>query len=403
MTQAPETEPQTDINVAVAPSVAPDTPPPPAAPLLKTPLHSLHVSRGARMVPFAGYDMPVQYADGIIAEHNHVRSEAGLFDVSHMGQAFLIGADHETVARALETLVPGDILGLAPGRQRYTQLTDENGGILDDLMVTRSADPAEDGVLFLVVNAATKEADYAHISARLPAGVRLLRADHRALIAVQGPAAMRAVARHCAEAVPMPFMTAITTRFDGIDCHISRSGYTGEDGYEISCRATRVRAIVERLISEPNVKLIGLGARDSLRLEAGLCLYGHDIDTTTSPIEAAIAWSIGKRRREEGGFPGAERVQRELREGPARKRVGIKPEGRAPAREGTEIHVAEEAPVGTVTSGGFGPSVNGPVAMGYVETRFAAPDTAVTLMVRGKPLPARVVALPFVPHRYVRI
>src|SRR6185295_14567260 len=201
----------------------------------------------------------------------------GLFDVSHMGQAFLAGADHGTDARALENLVPGDIVGLAPGRQRYTQLLDDNGGILDDLMVTRSADPAEDGVLFLVVNAATKEADYAHLLARLPAGARLLRADHRALIAVQGPAALRAVGRHCPDVVPMPFMSGITARFDGIDCHISRSGYTGEDGYEISCKATRMRAIVERLLSEPSVKLIGLGARDSLRLEAGLCLYGHDI------------------------------------------------------------------------------------------------------------------------------
>jgi aminomethyltransferase len=355
------------------------------------------------MVPFAGYDMPVQYADGIIAEHNHVRDQAGLFDVSHMGQAFLAGADHETVARALETLVPGDILGLAPGRQRYTQLLDDNGGILDDLMVTRSADPAEDGVLFLVVNAATKEADYAHLAARLPAGARLLRADHRALVAVQGPAALRAVGRHCPDVVPMPFMSGITTRFDGIDCHISRSGYTGEDGFEISCKATRVRAIVERLLSEPTVKLIGLGARDSLRLEAGLCLYGHDIDTTTSPVEAALAWSIGKRRREEGGFPGAERVQRELREGASRKRVGIKPEGRAPAREGAEIKSAEGETIGKVTSGGFGPSVNGPVAMGYVETKFAAPGTPVALIVRGKPLVASVVALPFVPHRYVRI
>src|SRR5689334_19045535 len=377
-----------------APAIAP--------PLAHTPLHALHVARGGRMVPFAGYEMPVQYADGILAEHNHVRSEAGLFDVSHMGQAFLVGADHETVARALETLVPGDILGLAPGRQRYTQLTDENGGILDDLMVTRSADPAEDGVLFLVVNAATKEADYAHISARLPAGVRLLRADHRALIAVQGPAAKLAVARHCPEAVPMPFMSAITTRFDGIDCHISRSGYTGEDGYEISCRATRVRAIVERLISEPNVKLIGLGARDSLRLEAGLCLYGHDIDTTTSPVEAALTWSIQKRRRAEGGFPGAERIQREIAESPARVRVGIKPESRAPAREGTEIRSIAGEPIGRVTSGGFGPTVNGPIAMGYVENGFAEPGTGVQLIVRGKELAASIVALPFVPHRYVR-
>src|SRR5262245_40191529 len=387
MTQAPESEPQTaeaqDVpaHPPEAASIATGEPAPPAAAgqLLKTPLHSLHVTRGARMVPFAGYDMPVQYTDGIIAEHNHVRSEAGLFDVSHMGQAFLAGADHETVARALETLVPADIVNLAPGRQRYTQFLDENGGILDDLMVTRPADPEEDGILMLVVNAATKEADFAHLAARLPANVRLLRADHRALIAVQGPSALRAVGRHCPDVVPMPFMSAITTRFDGIDCHISRSGYTGEDGFEISCKATRVRAIAERLLSEPVAKLIGLGARDSLRLEAGLCLYGHDIDTTTSPVEAALAWSIGKRRREEGGFPGAERVQRELREGAGRKRVGIKPDGRAPAREGTEIKSADGETIGKVTSGGFGPSVNGPVAMGYVETKSAAPDTAVTL------------------------
>ncbi len=418
MTQVPDTEPDTESHAPApaepeaAPPVAPDHPPetiaaaeaPPAAaaPLRQTPLHALHVSRGARMVPFAGYDMPVQYADGIIAEHNHVRAQAGLFDVSHMGQAFLVGADHETVARALETLVPGDIVGLAPGRQRYTQLTGEDGGILDDLMVTRPADPIEDGVLMLVVNAATKDADYAHLAARLPAGVRLLRADHRALIAVQGPAAVLAVGRHCTEAVGLTFMSAITTRFDGIDCHISRSGYTGEDGYEISCKATRVRAIAERLLSEPSVKLIGLGARDSLRLEAGLCLYGHDIDTSTSPVEAALTWSIAKRRREEGGFPGAERVQRELRDGAARLRVGIKPEGRAPAREGTEIRSAEGLAIGKVTSGGFGPSVNGPISMGYVERAHAQAGTPVQLVVRDKPLPASIVALPFVPHRYVR-
>jgi len=384
---------------AIATGEAPASAP---APLLKTPLHSLHVARGGRMVPFAGYEMPVQYADGIIAEHNHVRDQAGLFDVSHMGQAFLVGADHETVARALETLVPADIVNLAPGRQRYTQFTNDEGGILDDLMVTRSADPAEDGVLFLVVNAATKEADYAHLAARFPAGVRLMRAEHRALVAVQGPMARHAVGRHCPEAVPMPFMSAITTRFDGIDCHISRSGYTGEDGYEISCKATRMRAIVERLLSEPSVKLIGLGARDSLRLEAGLCLYGHDIDTTTSPIEAALIWSIQKRRRAEGGFPGAERIQRELAEQPARVRVGIKPEGRAPAREGTEIRSIAGEPIGKVTSGGFGPTVNGPISMGYVENGFAEPGTGVQLMVRGKELAASIVALPFVPHRYVR-
>jgi aminomethyltransferase len=416
MSQASDPEPQVATPAeADVPSVVPEHPPeaaaiasgdapPPAAPapLKHTPLHSLHVARGARMVPFAGYDMPVQYPDGIIAEHNHVRAEAGLFDVSHMGQGFLVGADHETVARALETLVPADILNLAPGRQRYTQFTDEHGGILDDLMVTRSADPEEDGVLMLIVNAATNDADFAHLSRRLPAGVRLMRADHRALLAVQGPAAVRAVGRHCPEAVALPFMSAITTRFDGIDCHISRSGYTGEDGYEISCKATRVRAIAERLLSEPSVRLIGLGARDSLRLEAGLCLYGHDIDTTTSPVEAALTWSIQKRRREEGGFPGAERIQRELREGASRVRVGIKPDGRAPAREGAEIRSSDGAAIGKLTSGGFGPTVNGPIAMGYVTKEFSAPGTAVQLIVRDKPLPAQIVTLPFVPHRYAR-
>jgi len=397
--QSQAAEPPPQAGGIVAGAAAPQAA---AAALKQTPLHSLHVTRGARMVPFAGYDMPVQYPDGIIAEHNHVRTEAGLFDVSHMGQAFLVGADHETVARALETLVPADILNLAPGRQRYTQFTDESGGILDDLMVTRSADPDEDGVLMLIVNAATKDADYAHLAARLPAGVRLIRADHRALIAVQGPRAVLAVGRHCPEAVALRFMGAITTRFDGIECHISRSGYTGEDGYEISCKATRVRAIVERLLSEPSVRLIGLGARDSLRLEAGLCLYGHDIDTTTSPVEAALTWSIQKRRREEGGFPGAERVQRELRDGATRLRVGIRPDGRAPAREGTEIQSAEGVAIGKITSGGFGPSVNGPISMGYVAKDFAAPGTAVQLIVRGKPLPAQIVTLPFVPHRYAR-
>jgi aminomethyltransferase len=371
-------------------------------PLAHTPLHALHVARGARMVPFAGYEMPVQYADGIIAEHTHTRDAAGLFDVSHMGQAFLVGPDHAAAARALEALVPADIVNLAPGRQRYTQLTNPDGGILDDLMVTRSAEPDEDGVLMLIVNAACKEADYAHIAAALPATVRLIRADHRALIALQGPKAAAVLERHCAGAAAMPFMTARSASFDGIDCHVSRSGYTGEDGYEISVKANRVRAIAERLLGHAEVKPIGLGARDALRLEAGLCLYGHDIDATTSPVEAALAWSIQKRRREEGGFPGAERVLAELRDGPRRLRVGLRPEGRIPAREGAEIKSSEGAPIGKVTSGGFGPSIGGPVAMGYVERAFAATDTPVVLVVRDKDIPARVAALPFVQHRYYR-
>jgi aminomethyltransferase len=368
-----------------------------------SPLHALHIARGARMVPFAGYTLPVQYADGIIAEHNHTRSAAGLFDVSHMGQAFLVGPDHETTARALETLVPADILGLAPGRQRYTQFLNDEGGILDDLMVTRSGDPAEDGVLMLIVNAARKEADYAHLEAHLPANVKLLRAGHRALIAVQGPLAAHVVRRHARDAASMSFMSAMSTSFDGIDCHISRSGYTGEDGYEISVKATRVTAIVERLLDDPRVKLAGLGARDSLRLEAGLCLYGHDIDEATSPVEAALTWSIARRRRGDGGFPGVARIRGEIANGVARVRVGLKPEGRAPAREGAEIRTPEGTILGRVTSGGFGPTVGSPIAMGYVERGFADPDTPVVLIVRGKELPATVTALPFVPHRYHRV
>jgi aminomethyltransferase len=354
------------------------------------------------MVPFAGYALPVQYADGIIAEHNHTRAAAGLFDVSHMGQAFLVGPDHETVARALEALAPADIVNLARGRQRYTQLLDQDGGILDDLMVTRSADEVEDGVLMLVVNADRKEADYAHLEAHLPANVRLLRADHRALIAVQGPLAAQVVGRHARDAAAMDFMSAHSTSFDGIECHISRSGYTGEDGYEISVRATRANAIMERLLDDQRAKLAGLGARDSLRLEAGLCLYGHDIDTTTSPVEAGLTWSIARRRRQDGAFPGAARIQRELADGPARVRVGLRPDGRAPAREGAEIRNTDGGAIGRVTSGGFGPTVGGPIAMGYVERTHGGPGTRVTLMVREKELAAEVVALPFVPHRYHR-
>jgi glycine cleavage system T protein (aminomethyltransferase) len=369
-------------------------------PLAVTPLHDLHLRLGARMVPFAGYDMPVQYGDGILAEHTHTRAAAGMFDVSHMGQAFLAGPDHETTARALEALVAADILALGHGRQRYTQLLKDEGGILDDLMVTRSTDPAEDGVLMLVVNASRKHDDYAHIEARLPSEVKLLRADHRALVALQGPSAAAVMLRHAPDTAGMAFMTANSMRFDGIECHVSRSGYTGEDGFEISANAKRIGAIAERLLDDPRVKPVGLGARDSLRLEAGLCLYGHDIDETTSPVEAGLGWSIQKRRRGEGGFPGAARVQAELADGPARQRVGLLPEGRAPAREGTEIRAVDGAPIGGVTSGGFGPTVGGPVAMGYVNRRFAEPGTPVVLVVRGRELVAKVVPLPFVPHRY---
>jgi aminomethyltransferase len=353
------------------------------------------------MVPFAGYDMPVQYPTGILTEHKWTRESAGLFDVSHMGQGFLVGPDHETTARALEALCPADIVGLKPGRQRYSQFLNAEGGILDDLMITRPAEPEEDGALMLVVNAGCKDADFAHLEANLPANVRLIRAPHRALVALQGPKAAEVLARHCPGVGEMPFMGAMTTTFAGKPCHVSRSGYTGEDGYEISIHEKFVGGLWTMLTHESEVRPIGLGARDSLRLEAGLCLYGHDIDTTTSPVEAALVWSMQKRRRLEGGFPGAARVQRELGEGTARTRVGILPEGRAPAREGTEIH-ADGRRIGVVTSGGFGPSLNGPLAMGYVETAFAAPGTDVALIVRGNPLPAKIAPMPFVPNRYAR-
>ncbi len=368
-------------------------------PLKRTPLYDLHVALGAKMVPFAGYAMPVQYPPGILKEHLHTRASAGLFDVSHMGQAFLIGPDHAATAAALEALIPADVAGLGPGQQRYSQLLTDDGGIIDDLMVTRTD---QDGRLYLVVNASRKEVDYAHIAGRLPATVKLVPAPERALVALQGPRAAAVMAKLCEAAPRLGFMSAASARVGGFDCHVSRSGYTGEDGFEISVASDRATDLARLLLAQDGVQPIGLGARDSLRLEAGLCLYGHDIDETTSPVEAGLAWSIQKRRRSEGGFPGARRIQGELASGAGRYRVGIKPDGRAPAREGTEILAADGRRIGTVTSGGFGPSVNGPVAMGYVEAAYAKPGTAVGLTVRGKALAARVVALPFTPHRYAR-
>jgi len=364
------------------------------APLSKTPLHALHVELGAKMVPFAGYDMPVQYSAGILTEHRQTRASAGLFDVSHMGQLRLWG---DGAAAALETLVPGDIQGLAVDRIRYTQFTTDSAGMLDDLMVTRRADH-----LFLIVNAACKAEDIAHLRAGLPREVRIEPLPDRALLALQGPAAKSVMDRLAPGATKLGFMTAGAVKVAGFDCWLSRSGYTGEDGFEISVAEGDADGLARALLREPEVKPIGLGARDSLRLEAGLCLYGHDIDTTTTPIEAALAWSIGKRRREQGGFPGAAIVQAELKSGPKRRRVGILPDGRAPAREGTEIADTEGNVVGRITSGGFGPTVDRPIAMGYVPTALAGPGTALNLMVRGRALPAKVVALPFAPHRYAK-
>lgn len=374
----------------------------PSETLHRTPLHDLHVKLGARIVPFAGYEMPVQYPTGILTEHNWTRASAGLFDVSHMGQAVVAGPDHETTARALEKLVPGDVTGLGLGRIRYTQITNPQGGIIDDLMITRSLLPSDDGRLGIVVNASRKGIDYAWLKQHLPKGVTLEPLEDRALVALQGPKAAAVMARHCPQAVELAFMSATAANFDGIKCHVARSGYTGEDGFEISIAARDVVTLAETLLADPDVKPIGLGARDSLRLEAGLCLYGHDIDEETSPVEADLVWSIGKKRRSEGGFIGADRITREIAQGTRRKRVGIRPEGRAPARENTVIINDEGRAIGIVTSGGFGPTVNGPVAMGYVETAYARAGSKISLVVRDKPMPAQVAALPFTPHHYKR-
>ena len=363
--------------------------------LKRTPLYELHQSLGARMVPFAGYEMPVQYSDGIIAEHVHTRTAAGLFDVSHMGQAWL-AADSD-VCGALETLVPGDIRGLGAGQMRYTTLLNDDGGIIDDLMVIR---PGAGERLMLVVNAARKHVDYDYISSRIGARAVLDPADRLALLALQGPLAATALARLCPAVTSLKFMIASQLAVNGISCTVSRSGYTGEDGFEISAPANRAADLAQCLLDQPEVRPVGLGARDSLRLEAGLCLYGHDIDETTTPVEAGLAWIIARHRREAADFPGAARILRELADGPVRKRVGLRPEGRAPAREGSRILDKMGLPVGVATSGGFGPTVGGPVTMGLVQSEYAAPGTAVTLAIRDKLVPAEVVRLPFVAHRY---
>jgi aminomethyltransferase len=382
----------------------------PSSPLKKTPLHALHVKLGGRMVEFGGYDMPIQYPEGIMAEHNWTRQHAGLFDVSHMGPSFLslpqLGGGeeaHRKVAALVEKLVPSDIAGLAPGKVQLTVLLNENGGIIDDLMIGRPPRDDQQGGLYIVVNAGTKDNDFALIQKTAGIEAELFRADDRALIALQGPEAEAVIAGVLPDAVPLTFMNfrqIKDTPFGNVIA--TRCGYTGEDGFEILVPAEHAEAFAEKLLSDPRVKPIGLGARDSLRLEGGMCLYGHDIDATKTPVAASLAWMISKVRRERGDFPGAQRILEELKGGVPSKRVGIKPLGRAPAREGAEIHSADGQVIGVVTSGGFGPTVNGPVAQGYVDSIYAKVGTPVKLIVRGKALDAEVAAMPFVPAKYKR-
>ena len=379
---------------------------PSTEPVLKrVPLHDLHVARGGKIVPFAGYEMPVQYAAGVLKEHLHTRAAAGLFDVSHMGQIVLRpkSGKVEDAARALERLVPQDILTVPHGRQRYAQFTNDSGGILDDLMVANFGDH-----LFLVVNAACKAEDEAHLRKHLSDVCTIEPLPDRALIALQGPKAVEVLAKHAPTVASMKFMDAGPHKILGIDCFVSRSGYTGEDGFEISVPANDAERLATALLADPAVLPIGLGARDSLRLEAGLCLYGHDIDTTTTPVEGALEWSVQKSRRtggaRAGGFPGADVILKHFDTGASRRRIGLRAEGRAPVREGAALYASETSPdtIGTVTSGGFSPTLNAPVAMGYLPVSLSTEGTIVFADVRGQRLPLRVSAMPFVPNGYKR-
>lgn len=372
----------------------------PSHPVLALPLDGWHRAHGGRMVEFAGYHMPVQY-EGIMAEHAWTRSQAGLFDVSHMGQLVLRGAN---AAQALESLLPGAFLGLKPGKLRYSLLLADDGGILDDLIVTNRGED-----FYIVVNGATKHGDIAHIAARLPEGVTLEHLTGHALLALQGPEAARALATLGLVPAHDPartleslvFMEAAPFLWGEVELGVSRSGYTGEDGFEISVRADHVEALADALLAHEAVRPIGLGARDSLRLEAGLPLYGHDLSVETDPVEADLAFAIPARRRAAADFPGAARIVAALEQGPARRRVGLLLEGRMAAREGAQV-LADNRVVGTVTSGGFAPTLGRPIAMAFVETALAVPGTELSLSVRGKTIPATITSLPFIPHRYVR-
>lgn len=364
----------------------------------RTPLHGLHLELGARMVPFAGYDMPVQYPDGIVREHLHTRAAAGLFDVSHMGQVLVRGVG---VAEALERLLPADLLGLVPGRQTYSLLMNADAGVLDDLIVTRwDAD-----TFFLVLNAACKEADLLYLRAALP-GLEISELAGQGLLALQGPQAAPVLTAFAPAVAGLVFMSGMHCTIDGVQCFVTRSGYTGEDGFEVSVPGEHAERLARLLLACEPVAPVGLGARDSLRLEAGLCLYGHELGPGITPVEAGLAWAIPAVRRaggaRAGGYPGAERIDAEMRGGTPRRRVGLRGEERVPVREGAPLTDAEGHVVGEVTSGGFGPSVGGPVMMGYVEGGFAAPDSALFAVVRDRPRPVTVTKLPFVPRRYHR-
>ena len=374
-----------------------------------TVLHGSHVALGARMVGFGGYDMPVQYPDGILKEHAWTREHAGLFDVSHMGPSILAlaarsgdgEADNAAIAELIEPLICGDIRGLARGQLRYTLLLNEEGGILDDLIVGRPAEPERQGELFIVVNAGTKEADFGRIAAAAGAGAELRRLDDRGLIALQGPQAAAVLDGLIPDASALGFMRFARMELDGAPLLVSRSGYTGEDGFEVLVPGEAAERLWSRLLGDERVRPAGLGARDSLRLEAGLPLYGHDLDETTSPIEADLGFAVSRRRREARDFPGAERILRELEDGPARRRVGLLVEG-APARQGAEVLDSRGDPLGGITSGGFSPTLKRPIAMAYVDPARAPLGAAVQVMVRGRAQCAAVTPLPFVPHRYAR-
>ena len=371
--------------------------------LNRTVFYDMHIENGAKMVPFAGYDMPVQYKLGVMKEHQHTRQKAGLFDVSHMGQVVLRGASYEQTAKGLERLIPMDVLGLKQGRQRYGFFTNDAGGILDDLMFANPGDH-----IFMVVNAGCKAQDIAHLRRHLEPDIHVKALENRALLALQGPSAEQVLAQHYPPITEMAFMDIDTIPIAGVECWVSRSGYTGEDGFEISIPLSAAQDVATALSDHEDVEWVGLGARDTLRLEAGLCLYGHDLTETITPVEASLTWAIQKIRRSggdrAGGFPGADKILDQLENGAGVKRVGLLPEGRAPMREGVKIYTDETSttPIGHITSGGFGPIVNGPIAMGYVDHSMSQLDTVLYGEVRSKRLAVRVVSLPFVPSQFKR-